>query len=95
MIEKIYVTKFLKTNNQHINTMSKNSLFKNKTAKADSTGINIAMQAIFILGIAVGVTQGVIAVGNFTGLTATIIAYAPVIIVASFLWYVAKNTGMQ
>lgn len=73
----------------------KNSLLKNKTGKMDSSGINIAMQAIFVLGIAVGVTQGVILAGNFTGLTATIITYAPVIIVAGFLWYVAKQTGMS
>ena len=60
-----------------------------------SSGLDIALQAIFVLGIAVGVTQGVIAVGNFTGLTATVIAYAPLIIVAGFLYYVAKQTGMM
>jgi len=65
-----------------------------KTKKASASGLGIALQAIFILGIAVGVTQGVIAAGNFTGLTSTVIAYAPVIIVAGFLYTVAKDSGM-
>ena len=57
-------------------------------------GLNIALQAIFVLGIAVGVTQGVIAAGNFTGITATVIEYSPLIIVAAFLAYVARESGM-
>lgn len=61
---------------------------------AQLNGLNVALQAIFVLGIAVGVTQGVIAAGNFTGITATVIAYAPLIIVAAFLAYVAKQSGM-
>lgn len=63
-------------------------------AKTSTSGLNIALQAIFVLGIAVGVTQGVITAGNFTGLTATVIGYAPLIIVAGFLFYVAKSSGM-
>ena len=57
--------------------------------------INVALQAIFVLGIAVGVTQGVIAAGNFTGLTATVIEYSPLIIVAGFLYAVAKDSGLM
>jgi len=63
-------------------------------AKSNSSGLTIALQAIFVLGIAVGVTQGVIDAGNFTGLTATVIGYSPLIIVAGFLYYVAKESGM-
>lgn len=58
-------------------------------------GLDVALQAIFVLGIAVGVTQGVIAAGNFTGLTATVIEYSPVIIVAGFLYGVAKSSGIM
>jgi hypothetical protein len=60
-----------------------------------SSGLDIALQAIFVLGIGVGVTQGVIASGNFTGLTATVIGYTPLIIVAGFLYYIAKSSGMM
>lgn len=60
-----------------------------------SMGLDTALQAIFVLGIAVGVTQGVIAAGNFTGLTATVIGYAPLIIVAGFLYMVAKGSGLM
>lgn len=62
---------------------------------ANQNGLNTALQAIFVLGIAVGVTQGVIDAGNFTGLTATVIGYAPLIIVAGFLYVVAKGSGMM
>lgn len=62
---------------------------------AKSMGLDVALQAIFVLGIAVGVTQGVIAAGNFTGLTATVIEYSPVIIVAGFLYGVAKSSGVM
>lgn len=62
---------------------------------AKANGLDIALQSIFVLGIAVGVTQGVIASGNFTGLTATVIEYSPLIIVAGFLAYVAKSSGMM
>jgi hypothetical protein len=62
---------------------------------AKSMGLDVALQAIFVLGIAVGVTQGVIAAGNFTGLTATVIEYSPVIIVAGFLYGVAKSSGIM
>jgi hypothetical protein len=65
-----------------------------KMAKS-SMGLDTALQAIFVLGIAVGVTQGVIAAGNFTGITATVIAYAPLIIVAGFLYMVAKSSGVM
>lgn len=61
---------------------------------AKSMGLDVALQAIFVLGIAVGVTQGVIAAGNFTGLTATVIEYSPVIIVAGFLYGIAKASGI-
>ena len=71
-----------------------NNLLKTKKASTSTSGLSIALQAIFILGIAVGVTQGVIAAGNFTGLTLTVITYAPVIIVAGFLYTVAKDSGM-
>lgn len=60
-----------------------------------SMGLNIALQAIFILGISLGVTQGIISAGTFTGLTQTVIAYAPLIIVAGFLYSVAKESGMM
>jgi len=70
------------------------ALLKTKKGSASGSGLTIALQAIFILGIAVGVTQGVIAAGNFTGLTLTVITYAPVIIVAGFLYSVAKQSGM-
>lgn len=63
-------------------------------ASENSTGLDVALQAIFVLGIAVGVTQGVIAAGNFSGLTATVIGYSPLIIVAGFLYKVAKGSGM-
>ena len=59
------------------------------------SGLNIALQAIFVLGISVGVTQGVIDGANFTGLTATVIEYVPLIIVAGFLYYIAKSSGIQ
>jgi hypothetical protein len=59
-----------------------------------SNGLDIALQAIFVLGIGIGVTQGVINAGNFTGLTATVIGYTPLIIVAGFLYYIAKSSGM-
>ena len=61
----------------------------------NSMGLNVALQAIFVLGIAVGVTQGVIAAGNFTGLTATVIEYSPLIIVAGFLYTVSKDSGLM
>jgi len=70
------------------------NLLKTKKASASGAGLEVALQAIFVLGIAVGVTQGVIAAGNFTGLTSTVITYAPVIIVAGFLYKVAKASGM-
>lgn len=69
-------------------------LLNTKKGAVKSSGMDIALQAIFVLGIAVGVTQGVIDAGNFTGLTATIIAYSPVLIVAGFLYKVAKSSGM-
>lgn len=74
--------------------MNKNSLLNTKKGSAASSGLTIALQAIFILGIAVGITQEVINQGNFTGLTQTVISFAPVIIVAGFLWQVSKSSGM-
>ena len=71
------------------------NLLNSKKGAASSSGLEIALQAIFVLGIAVGVTQGVISAGNFTGLTATVIDYTPLIIVAGFLYYVARSSGMM
>lgn len=70
------------------------NLYNSKKGSATSAGLEIALQAIFVLGIAVGVTQGIIAVGNFTGITSTVIGYAPLIIVAGFLYIVSKSSGM-
>lgn len=58
-------------------------------------GLNIALQAIFVLGIGLGVTSSIIAAGSFTGLTATVIEYAPLIVVAGFLYMTAKESGIM
>ena len=84
---------YLKTINHNIFAM----VYLNKTKKGavSTSGLNVAMNAIFILGIGLGVAQGVIAAGNFSGLTSTIIAFVPVLIVAGYMYSLAKNSGVK
>jgi len=56
-------------------------------------GINLAINTIMVLGVGLGVAQGVITAGNYTGLTSTVITYVPLMIVAGYLYYIAKQSG--
>ena len=68
---------------------------KTKKGSMDAkTGVYIAMSAIFVLAIGLGVTDGVITDLNLTGLTATVVGYAPLVIGAVFIWMVAKQGGV-
>lgn len=48
-------------------------------------GMEVAMNSIFILGIGLGVAVGVIETTNLTGISATILGFVPVIIVAGYI----------
>ena len=71
-------------------------LFNSKkgTLDASKKGLGIALLAIFILGIGIPVTQQTISEGNLTGLTATVVGFAPVIIGAGFLAMASKEMGL-
>jgi len=72
------------------------ALNKNKKGSMDSSkkGLGIALLAIFILGIGIPVTQQTIDEGNYSGLTATVIGFAPVIIAAGFLAMASKEMNL-
>lgn len=72
------------------------ALLKSKKGQMDSSkkGLGIALLAIFIIGIGIPVTQQVIDEGNLSGLTATVVGFAPVIIGAGFLAMAAKEMGL-
>lgn len=57
--------------------------------------MDIALGAIFVLGIGLSVVASVISDGNFTGLTATVLGFTTVIVAAGFLYMVSKKTGMS
>lgn len=73
------------------------SLRYNKTGKTNSMsslGLEMALGSIFILGIGIPVTTSVIDSNNLTGLTATVVGFAPVVIAAAYLFFVAKKSGI-
>lgn len=73
------------------------NLFKSKkgAAKLDSgMGLSVALGAIFIVGIGIGVTTQIVDEQNLTGLTGLVVGYSPLVIGAAFLFLVAKSTGM-
>lgn len=72
------------------------SLRYNKTGKTEmsSLGLEMALGSIFILGIGIPVTQDVIDQNNLTGLTQTVVGFAPVLIGAAYLFFVAKKSGL-
>lgn len=59
-----------------------------------SLGLEMALGAIFIIGIGIPVTNSVITDANLTGLSATVVGFAPVILAAIFLYFVAKRGGL-
>lgn len=71
------------------------NLLKSKAGRLDaSSGLSIALGAVFILGIGLSVTAGIVDEANLTGITALVVGYAPLIIGAAFLFMVSKSTGM-
>jgi hypothetical protein len=72
------------------------SLYNSKVGAMDASkkGLGLALLAIFILGIGIPVTQQVIDDGNLSGLTATVVGFAPVIIGAGFLAMASKEMGL-
>lgn len=74
----------------------KQNLYNSKKGNIDASkkGLGIALLAIFVLGIGIPVTQQVIDDGNYSGLTATVIGFAPVIIAAGFLMMASKEMGL-
>lgn len=67
---------------------------KKGQAGAGQMGISMALLAIFVIGIGIPVTQDVINDANLTGLTATVVGFAPVVIGAGFLFLAAKMSGL-
>lgn len=59
-----------------------------------STGLSIALGAVFILGIGLSVAADIVDELNLTGITATVVGYSPLVIGAAFLFMLAKSTGM-
>ena len=63
-------------------------------ANMQNLGLDIALGSIFILGIGIPVTTATIDAQNFTGITATIITFVPVILVAGYIYMVSKKSGL-
>jgi hypothetical protein len=71
------------------------ALFNGKRGAFDAkTGMDIAFGAIFILGIGLTVVSDTTSSANLTGLTATVVGYAPLIVGAVFLYGVARMGGV-
>ncbi len=81
--------------------MKRNSLLLNKIGGSTAkVGIDLGISAIFILAIGLVITVEVInniSTGlnvSVSGITATVAQFAPLIIVAGFIFFVAKLFGM-
>ena len=57
-------------------------------------GMDIAFGSIFILAIGLTVAQSTIDTLNLTGIDATVASYIPLIIIAGFLYGVARLSGI-
>ena len=58
------------------------------------TGMDIAFAAIFVLAIGLQITQDTVDNLSLTGITGTIVGYAPLIVGAAFLYGVARMSGI-
>ncbi len=75
--------------------MKRNSLLLNKVGGSSAkVGIDLGISAIFILAIGLVITVEVINNVSLTGITATVAEFAPLIVVAGFIFFVAKLFGM-
>ena len=57
-------------------------------------GMDIAFAAIFVLAIGLTVVVDTIDTVNLTGITATVVGYAPLVVGAGFLYMIARMTGI-
>jgi len=81
----------------------KSTLFSKKGAFDAKTGMDLGIVAIFVLAIGLSVVQDSITnlttaavndTATLTGIAATVIAYAPLIVVAVFIYGVARMGGV-
>ena len=64
-------------------------------ASMSNLGLEMALGSIFIIGIGIPVTTSVIDSANLTGLAATVVGFAPVVLAAAYLYFVAKKSGLM
>ena len=57
-------------------------------------GVDIGMGSIFVLAIGLSIAQNVITNLSLTGITGTVAGYVGLIIVAGFIYLVARSTGI-
>lgn len=74
--------------------MKKNSLLFNKKGQMAKQGVDLGIAAIFILAIGLNIAQDVIDNLSLTGITGTVAGFVSLIIVAGFIFFVAKLFGM-
>jgi L-serine deaminase len=74
-------------------TMNK-GLLHSKKGQMARVGVDVGMAAIFILAIGLTITAEVIAnvtgSGLVTGIAATVANYAPLIVIAGFIYFIAR-----
>jgi len=74
---------------------NKSLLFKNKDGgNFAQQGIDLGIGAIFVLAIGLTIAQDVIDSLNLTGVTATVAGFISLVIVAAFIFAVAKLFGL-
>jgi len=77
--------------------MKLNQISQNRKGASNSMasmGLTMALGSIFVLGIGIPVTTSVISDNNLTGLTATVVGFAPVVIAGAYLYLVANMSGI-
>jgi len=58
------------------------------------TGMDIAFAAIFVLAIGLQITSDTVDTLNLSGITGTIVSYAPLVVGAAFLYGIARMSGI-
>jgi len=58
------------------------------------TGMDIAFAAIFVLAIGLQITSDTVDTLNLSGITGTVVGYAPLVVGAAFLYGIARMSGI-